>query len=83
MTATSPQDYIEVSSQLVSFAQGEVTKALDIRILDDDADEGEESFVVTLRLHGPSRPSAALGPRNSMTIIIQDNDGVLPTPQGL
>lgn len=60
-----------------------MTKALDIPILDDDADEGEESFVVTLRLHGPSRPSAALGPRTSMTIIIQDNDGVLPTPQGL
>lgn len=76
--------YIGVTGTLVTFASGESTKTLDIPIIDDNADEGEESFRVELKLHGPSRPSAALGSNSQMTVIIEDNDGVMPTtPQGL
>lgn len=57
-------------------------KEINIPIINDDAVEGEESFVVTLQLHGPSRPSAALGARTRLTVIIEDNDGAQPT-QGL
>lgn len=84
LTATNGDDYIGVSGTLVTFASGESTKTLDIPIIDDNAGEGEESFRVELKLHGPSRPSAALGSNSQMTVIIEDNDGVMPTtPQGL
>ena len=83
-TATDGEDYVGVSGTLVAFAQGEATRTLDIDIINDGAEEGEESFLVDLKLHGPSRPSAALGSRTQMTVIIQDNDGVNPTTsQGL
>lgn len=79
VTAINGADYIGVSGTRISFTQGESTKTLDIPIIDDEADEGEESFLVSVKLHGPSRPSAALGPRRQMTVIIEDNDGVIPT----
>ena len=83
-TAINRADYIGVSGERVTFAQGEATRTLDIPIIDDNSEEGEESFLVDLKLHGPSRPSAALGSRNQMTVIIEDNDGVKPTTsQGL
>ena len=78
-TATNGVDYIGESGARISFAQGEATKTLNIPIIDDSAEEGEESFLVSLRLYGPSRPSAALGQRSQMTVIIEDNDGVKPT----
>lgn len=84
LTATNGADYIGASGTLVTFASGESRKTLDIPIIDDNADEGEESFRVELKLHGPSRPSAALGSKSQMTVTIEDNDGVMPTtPQGL
>ena len=84
LTATDGADYNGVSGNLVTFASGESRKTLDIPIIDDNADEGEESFRVELKLHGPSRPSAALGSNSQMTVTIEDNDGVMPTtPQGL
>ena len=83
-TAINGEDYIGVTGTLVTFAQGEATQILNIPIVDDSTEEGEESFLVDLKLHGPSRPSAALGSRNQMTVIIEDNDGVIPTTsQGL
>ena len=83
-TARNGLDYIGVSGSLVAFTLGEATTTLNIPIINDDVEEGEESFLVDLKLHGPSRPSAALGSRNQMTVIIEDNDEVIPTtPQGL
>ena len=83
-TAINGADYIGVTGTRVTFAQGDVRQTLDIPIIDDDVEEGEESFLVDLKLYGPSRPSAALGSRNQMTVIIEDNDGVIPTTsQGL
>ena len=85
MTATDLVDYMGVTGALIFFAADEATKTLDIPIINDVADEGEESFVVELKLHGPSRPSAALGSTSQMTVVIEDNDGVMPTaaPKGL
>ena len=83
-TAINGADYIGVSGTLVTFAQDEATQTLNIPIVDDSEEEGEESFLVDLKLHGPSRPSAVLGSRIQMTVIIEDNDGVIPTTsQGL
>lgn len=76
-------DYIGVTGTQVSFPQGVATQTLNITIIDDDVEEGEESFLVDLKLHGPSRPSAALGPRNQMTVIIEDNEAIPTTSQGL
>ena len=68
-----------LSQQQVSFVSGDVTKALHINIIDDDQVEGEESFVVSLQLVNSSHPNTTLGERTTLTIIIEDNDGVQPT----
>ena len=51
-------------------------------IIDNSEVEGEESFVVHLRLLGPSRPSATLGPKSDVTITIVDDDQQPTEPPG-
>ena len=79
VTAIHGQDFVPLSQHQVSFVSGDVKKALNIEIIDDDAVEGEESFVVNLQLVNSSHPNATLGERTTTTIIIEDNDGVQPT----
>lgn len=82
MTAHTGQDFLPLESQQVTFSSGDARKEVSIPILNDDEVEGEESFLVNLELHGPSRPSAALGERTTLTVIIEDNDIAQP-PRGV
>ena len=73
-TATTDQDYVGLSNQQVTFTSGDGVKEVSTPIIDDDEVEGNESFVVHLELQDPSNPSATLGPKSNVTIIIVDND---------
>lgn len=71
-TATSGAgaDYEAVSGTLI-FAPGATSAELEVRVLGDVLDEGNESFLVTLR----SPRSAALGARSTGEATIIDDDG--------
>lgn len=56
------------------FAPGDVTKEVNITIIDDDEIEGDESFEVNLQFVGSSDPNSALGERTRLTVIIEDDD---------
>ncbi|KAJ7353940.1 hypothetical protein OS493_031080 [Desmophyllum pertusum] len=73
-TAIAGQDFIGISNRQITFTSGEGQISVPIMIIDDSEVEGEESFVVHLRLLGPSRPSATLGPKSDVTITIVDDD---------
>ena len=74
-TATAPSDYTAVT-QTVSFAPGETTKIVSVPIIDDNADEPNET--VNLTLSAPV--GATLGTPNTAVLNIIDNDDVaLPT----
>ena len=75
-TAVQNEDYLPLSNERVSFLSGQSTIAIDVPILDDFWIEGSESFTVSVRLFGPSRPSASIGPRSSITVVIVDNDEI-------
>jgi hypothetical protein len=67
------EDYISIF-EFENFTSGSpdgATKCVDIRILDDDALEGEQTFTLTLTT---SDPDVMLG-NNVTTITIIDNEG--------
>ena len=69
-TAVSGEDYAAVADRL-TFAPGERKKTLVVALLDDAADEGEETFAVTL-----SNPSGARVARARATGIIENTDAI-------
>jgi hypothetical protein len=72
-TATSPADFTPESGTL-TFAAGEVTKRLPITVVNDTADEGDETIVFTL-----SAPSGAtLGAQTTHTYTILNDDQNAP-----
>ena len=73
-TATSPADY-ENTSIVVNFADGETTKTVEIPIVDDIAQENDET--ITLSLSNPTG-GATIGTQSTATIIIIDNDTLPP-----
>ena len=69
LTATNGLDYTATNATLV-FAPGEKVELFTVPILNDGLREGNETFRVTL-----SNPTnCLLGPRNTVTVTILDND---------
>jgi|GEM_PF-1155064 len=68
-TATAGSDYSSISSTTLTFNPGELTKTIDVTILDDAIDEGDETFNVIL-----SAPVNATILEGSGTGTIVDND---------
>jgi len=74
-TATSGADYTPTTGVLL-FGDGEISKTFSVSIIDDAADEPDETIVLTL-----SAPtSAVLGATNPVTLTITDNDTILYLP---
>ena len=73
-TAVDQEDYLATSNLLVPFLSGQATQLIGIHLLDDNLAEGEESFVLSLQLQDPSQQDAELGPRTTLTIIIEDDE---------
>lgn len=72
-TAIAGQDYTSASGTL-SFSDGETSKSFQIPILDDAANESNETFTVVLR----NTPNLeALGTPNKLLVTIQDRSSVL------
>src|SRR5690606_19588075 len=72
-TATEGEDYTPVSGTL-TFAPGQTSNTFSVPIIDDDADESDETVILTL-----SNPTGAqLGTPVTATLTIVDDDG-LPT----
>ena len=68
-SADGGDDFVAVSGT-VNFAAGELVKVVEIPIIDDDQEEGEEAFIFSL-----SNPSKyELGNPASREIVILDND---------
>ena len=72
-TATAGADYLARSST-ITFASGEMSKAIQIPILDDGAVEGNETIQLVLK---NPRAGAMLGARTNATLLIRDNE--IPT----
>jgi hypothetical protein len=74
--ALAGSDYVEVTGTL-TFAPGEISQIVEVAILNDAILEGTESFTATL-----SNPvNATLGSLTMTTVVILDNEPVLPTVQ--
>jgi hypothetical protein len=70
-TATAATDYTSRSGAL-TFAPGVTTQTISIPIVDDNADEGDETIAVRLS----NATGAVLGPqRNAMLTIVEDDHG--------
>ncbi|UCG23058.1 MAG: S8 family serine peptidase, partial [Chloroflexota bacterium] len=69
-SAKAGSDYVAKSAQ-VSFSPGQVSKNVNISILDDGKQEVAETF--TVNLHGAQ--GATLAPPAQATVTIHDNDG--------
>jgi hypothetical protein len=68
-TATAGSDY-SASSGTLTFAPGITSQVISVPIIDDDTDEPNETFTVTL--NSPS--NAIVGTPNSTTVTITDDD---------
>ncbi len=69
-TAASPADFTAVALTTLTFAPGEISKAIPVTIIGDTRDEANEAFTVTL-----SEPSATVTLGNAIsTATIVDND---------
>jgi hypothetical protein len=76
-TATAGQDYTARSGRL-TFADNETTKTISVPVLNDSADEPDETF--SLRLSGPSSNATVGAPRETVTVL--DDDAPEPQPAG-
>jgi len=74
-TATAEEDYIKIEGTMV-FAPGETKKAVEVKIIDDDEWEPDETFFVKLSLD-PTDSETKLGKQtiNQVTIINDDDPG--------
>jgi hypothetical protein len=73
-TATAPDDYIS-TSDILTFNPGEISKSIPLTIVDDDLEEPDETF--TMSLSNPT--GATLGVYDQATITIEDDDTLLYT----
>jgi uncharacterized delta-60 repeat protein len=71
-SAVSGRDYTATNGTL-EFAPGELTKVIQVPILDDSILEGDE----TLGLILTNAVNAGIGPQNAATVLIQDDECVL------
>ena len=71
LTATEPGDYTAVANQLVTFNPGELSKVVQVSIIDDDLSELDEDL--QLQLVGGSARNAAIGTPTE-TLTIEDDD---------
>ena len=79
VTAVSGEDYLPPAPSVVgTFPPGVATQFIGVFVVDDRLVEGEESFTVSLQLQDPSQQDAELGPRATVTIIIEDDDELQP-----
>lgn len=74
-TATSGQDYVGSSQQLI-FNEGQISATLALVILNDRLVEEPETF--TVHLGRPSNPAASLGPGAKATITILSDESPPP-----
>ena len=74
-TATAAQDYTTTSGT-VTFAPGDTAKTIAVPIIDDDVEDGGETFTVTL-----SNPTNATLRNRTATGTIHNNDDGLETPE--
>ena len=77
-TATSGQDYVSASGELV-FTNGETAKTFAVPIVDDTLEEGTET--VNLRLSAPVGQASLINPAAAVLLIV-DNDGGVIVPAG-
>ncbi len=70
-TSSSPGDYIS-STGTLNFADGETTKTINLKFINDAVAEPNETFTVSLK--DPTGGSTLMTP-NVMTVTILDNDG--------
>ncbi|MCF6776595.1 hypothetical protein L3V83_08430, partial [Thiotrichales bacterium 19X7-9] len=70
-TATEGLDYGPIGSS-VTIVDGTQTAVIDISVIDDILDEGVETIVITL--DNTNHPLFNIGPNNTDTVLIQDND---------
>ncbi len=71
-TALAGSDYTAVSNQLVTFAAGQTTATIGIRIIGDTTNEPNETFTVVL-----SQPSGAVVGTGTATVTLLNDDGGL------
>jgi uncharacterized delta-60 repeat protein len=74
ISATAAADYTPVSGTL-SFAQGELSKTISIRILDDAQVEGDERIKVTLGIPSDNIPAGVV---TTALVTIRDNEAAAP-----
>lgn len=75
-TATQPGDYQSATGTL-TFAPGDVSEAVTVRVVGDTLDEANETFVVNLS--GPTNATIA-DPQGTGTIVDDEGPIVTPTP---
>ncbi|WP_286232502.1 Calx-beta domain-containing protein [Thalassotalea sediminis] len=74
-TALSGSDYTSKNGTVI-FADGEIEKSITISIIDDNVDESNENFSVTIS----SDNEGVIGTTNTTTITILDNDSTATPP---
>ncbi|KAF2361476.1 Sodium/calcium exchanger membrane region [Trinorchestia longiramus] len=83
-TATEGQDYIEVN-EIITFDRGEVSKTVEVEIINDNQWEPDEEFYLRLSMlhEKEEREGVQLGRINIMEIVILNDDepGVLQFPR--
>ncbi|MFO1351111.1 MAG: autotransporter domain-containing protein [Gammaproteobacteria bacterium] len=77
-TATAGADYAALSGR-VNLASGQTSATLTVTPVDDALVEGPETVIVTLTGFGDKTSRQIIGPNNTATVTIADND----TPTGL
>ena len=75
-TATAGSDYTAASGTL-TFAPGETSKSISVTIADDDVDEGNETFTVTLS----NAVNASIGQATATGTITDDDETVATSTQ--
>ena len=75
-TATAGSDYVSVN-RTVTIPAGQTREIVSVSVLDDTADEPDETF--TLRLSNPSNADLASNPAATTTIRDNDADSAAPT----
>ena len=68
-TATASEDYTSPAAE-IEIGAGETTATVEISIIDDEADESDETIILSLG----NLPSGITSTTNSATVTIQDND---------
>jgi len=78
-TATSGDDFQNINNQTLTFPAGSLDRqSITINIIDDDAEEEEETILLGLEsIDGPQ--NAVIGDGSSTEITIRDNDGEIPS----